>query len=74
MIAVPRGALEELIVRDFASRVHNMEPNTLAAFLDSLRNMSAPDIRSDPQRAARAPEPAVGSGTPRHRAAVVPTP
>lgn len=50
MVSVPRGALEELIVRDIATRVHSMDPSALAAFMDSLRSTSAPEVRSTAQR------------------------
>jgi hypothetical protein len=63
MVTVPRGALEELIIRDFASRVHNMDSNTLASFTDSMRSMSAPELRTDYKQTIRSAEPENTSGT-----------
>lgn len=50
-------------MRDFSTRVHNMEPTALASFMDSLRSMTAPEPRNDSQRAFIPSEPAIASGT-----------
>jgi hypothetical protein len=56
MVTVPRGALEELMIRDFASRVHNMDSGALATLMESFRGSKAPDLR-----AAQAPPSPAGA-------------
>eukprot|EP00892_Ulva_mutabilis_P010334 jgi/Ulvmu1/7673/UM038_0102.1 len=43
MVVVPRGALEELLLRDLSSRIHEMDSKSLASFMQNLKVLSAPD-------------------------------
>lgn len=46
-MTVPRGALEELILRDLSHRIHDMDSDSLSSFMQSLKGISAPDPRSE---------------------------